>query len=237
MYDFVFFRGGRWAAASLLVMVAMLSGCAAQPTEVDALVLAQPKINPDLNARPSPVVVRLFQLKSLNAFQAADYFVLVDHPETLGPELLSSEEVLVRPDEALRLKRPILPEARYFAAVAAFRDVDRSKWRVDGQVENVTAIKIPLVWERKPAMALRIDLVDSTLQISSPDDVALLDVAEESARVKHKAQAGASGASDKAIAKAKAYAASAADRAADQAVSMAEDKAKDAVLSRLPSIQ
>ncbi|SMC25007.1 type VI secretion lipoprotein, VC_A0113 family [Andreprevotia lacus DSM 23236] len=236
MYDFLKTKM-RFGALLLAVLAVggLLAGCAAQPTEVDALVLAQPKLNPDLNARPSPVVVRLFQLKGLNAFQAADYFSLVEHPEALGPELLSSEELLVRPDEALRIKRPILPGATYFAAVAAFRDVDRSRWRVDGQVENVTAIKIPLIgYERKPAMALRIDLADSNLQISSPADVALLDVAQESARIKQAAakQATASNVS----AKTREFIASAANAAVDKAVSAAEDKAKDALLSKLPGV-
>ncbi len=57
------------------------------------LVVAQ-DVNPDRAGRPSPIVVRIYQLKEEGAFNNADYFALMDkEQETLGASLVSREGV------------------------------------------------------------------------------------------------------------------------------------------------
>ena len=69
------------------------------------------------------MVIKFYELKSLVAFDAADFFSLFDSEQkTLGAELLNSEVFQLRPGEELQLDRSLQPQARYIAVVAAFRD-------------------------------------------------------------------------------------------------------------------
>src|SRR5947209_3624390 len=85
--------------------IATLLGLAAcsstpKPTVVNTSVETKQKINPSIHGVSSPVVVRIYALKSLAAFNGADFFSLADKDkETLGAELLEREELLLKPGE------------------------------------------------------------------------------------------------------------------------------------------
>jgi len=138
-----------WRAALLASLVA----CAGPPpkkpppTMVQAIITVAPDVNPDASGRPSPVVVRLLELKNLDAFQSADFFALSERgKETLGAELLASDEFVLRPGEQRRIERPLQDDTRFVAAIAAFRDLDRAKWRtsVPVRLNQTMAIGIDL---------------------------------------------------------------------------------------------
>ena len=98
------------------------------PTKAALVVAAD--VNPDVGGRPSPIVVRLYQLKEEGAFNSASYFALSDkEQETLGPSLVSREEYELKPGETRELVLRIAPEARYLGAVAGYRDLNNSKWK------------------------------------------------------------------------------------------------------------
>lgn len=120
--------------ASLLACIWMLAiaGCASTPKPVDVklTITAAEDTNPDGRKRPSPVVIRLFELKALAAFNAADFFSLWERDkETLGNELVAREEYTLRPGETLNLDRKVQAETLYLGAVAAFRDLEHALWR------------------------------------------------------------------------------------------------------------
>jgi type VI secretion system protein VasD len=74
--------------------------------------------------------VRLYQLKEEGAFNGASYFALADKEQaTLGPSLESREEYELQPGQTKELTLKIPPEARYLGAVAAYRDLNNSKWK------------------------------------------------------------------------------------------------------------
>ena len=103
---------------------------APKPTVVQASLNASESLNPDIRGRASPVVVRILELKSLAAFQRGDFFSLWDREsETLGAELVSRDEILMRPGEQRQLKRTLQPDTRHLAVIAAFRDLERAQWR------------------------------------------------------------------------------------------------------------
>jgi len=88
-------------------------------------------INPDANGRPSPVVVRVYQLKTDAAFTAAEFFALFDDDKkTLGPELISRDEFVLGPAERRTIDVAVASETRFVGAVAAFRDIRNAQWRV-----------------------------------------------------------------------------------------------------------
>jgi len=88
-------------------------------------------INPDANNRPSPIVVRIYQLKTDAAFTAADFFTLFDDDKkALGPELISRDEFVLGPSERRTIDVTVASETRFVGAVAAFRDIRNAQWRV-----------------------------------------------------------------------------------------------------------
>jgi type VI secretion system protein VasD len=87
-------------------------------------------VNPDGSGRPSPVVVRVYQLKTDGAFSAADFFPLFDDDQkALGPELVSRDEFILAPAEQKSVDLTLSGETRYVGAVAAFRDIRNAQWR------------------------------------------------------------------------------------------------------------
>jgi type VI secretion system protein VasD len=87
--------------------------------------------NPDASGRPSPVVVRVYQLRTDAAFRSIDFFALFeDDQKALGPELISRDEFTMAPSERKTLDVTVASETRFVGAIAAFRDIRNTQWRV-----------------------------------------------------------------------------------------------------------
>jgi len=94
-------------------------------------VAAAADTNPDATGRPSPVVVRIYQLKTDAAFNSAEFMSLFDDEQKiLGPELISRDEFVLAPSERRMMEVSVSGETRYLAAIAAFRDIRNAQWRV-----------------------------------------------------------------------------------------------------------
>ena len=97
---------------------------------VEVSVAVAADVNPDARGRASPLVARLFELKSLAAFDGADFFALSERDkDTLGADLVAKEELLLQPGEQRKFKRTLDPATRFVAVVAAYRDIERARWR------------------------------------------------------------------------------------------------------------
>lgn len=121
-----------------LLLVALAAGCAskAPPPPPPAPAAAAPaRLSIDVDAagnanRGLPVVVRVYELTGTGAFGGADFFSLYDRDgATLGGEMLSRESLTLAPGQGQMIDKPLNPEARYLGVVAAFRDIDRARWR------------------------------------------------------------------------------------------------------------
>jgi type VI secretion system protein VasD len=134
----------RRALCAWIVAVAATAGAGPGPTrlvahaqvrpnskgQVPITIAASAEANPDANGRPSPVVVRVYQLKSDTAFSRADFLVLFDDDEkALGPDLIVRDEYVLGPAESRTVYVNISEDARTVGAVAMFRDVRNSLWR------------------------------------------------------------------------------------------------------------
>jgi type VI secretion system protein VasD len=74
--------------------------------------------------------VRLFELKHPVAFENADFFSLYDRArESLAPDLITSEELELRPGETVTLRLNVAGGGRYVGVLAAYRDLPRTQWR------------------------------------------------------------------------------------------------------------
>jgi type VI secretion system protein VasD len=86
--------------------------------------------NPDVRGRPSPVVVRIYELRTLGAFNSADFFSLFEkEAETLGGDLVGREEYDLQPGETRPYRRQLQPDTKFIGVAAAFRDLEKARWR------------------------------------------------------------------------------------------------------------
>ncbi|MGY2291444.1 type VI secretion system lipoprotein TssJ [Pseudomonas sp. SDO528_S397] len=125
---------------SLLAALVLLAGCStlspySKVTKLNLKLTASDQLNPDLNGRPSPVVVRLFELKHPVAFENADFFSLYERAkESLAPDMVATEELELRPGETVDLKLSVEEGSRYVGILAAYRDLSDTQWRYTLQV-------------------------------------------------------------------------------------------------------
>lgn len=118
----------------LLIGILMLSGCASwfqsDITKLDLRLTAAADLNPDLSGRPSPLVVRLYELKSPAIFQNVDFFSLYEYDrESLGMDLVKTEEILMTPGQQTEIRAALSEQTNYLGVMAAYRDIERSNWR------------------------------------------------------------------------------------------------------------
>ncbi len=143
----------RFLPAAALAALAVLSGCSALSpnsdlTKLDLSLQGSDQLNPDLNGRPSPIVIRLLELKHPVAFENADFFSLYQRPkEALSPDLVIQEELELRPGEQRELKLFVQDGSRYVGVLAAYRDLPESSWR----------FVIPLQHKAQNRIELRLD--------------------------------------------------------------------------------
>jgi type VI secretion system protein VasD len=98
---------------------------------IEATLVGGPNLNPNLEGRASPVVVRLFELKQTAAFRAANFSALFEGPkEALGDGLVAQQEFILRPGEIRHYDRAGDPQPAALGLAAAFRTLDKDTWRV-----------------------------------------------------------------------------------------------------------
>jgi type VI secretion system protein VasD len=112
-----------------------MAGCLStppKPSNVKLTLRATADVNPDGNGRPSPVVVRIYQLKSDTAFAGAEFFALYDdEKKALGPDLLAkSDEFTLGPGDSNPTPISVAPDAKFIGVIAAYRDYRNAQWRV-----------------------------------------------------------------------------------------------------------
>ena len=123
-----------------------LAACASppKPTQVAGTIQASELVNPSTSHRPSPLLLRVYELKTAAAFNSADFMSLYQRDKAeLGADLLAKEEFVMAPGESKKFAKTLAPETRFLGVVAAFRDVEHARWRSivavpPGQLHNVT---------------------------------------------------------------------------------------------------
>lgn len=121
---------------------------APEPTskEIEAKIAVSNTVNPDIDGRPSPIVVRIYELKTLGKFEVGDFYKLFDeHEAFLGSDLIASEQFHLQPGDTKTLKLKVPLETNYFAVAAAYRDVNRAIWRASKQLKSEQSTQIEVV--------------------------------------------------------------------------------------------
>lgn len=105
------------------------TGCA--KPRVELAVASQPNVNPDNSGRPSPVIVKVLELRNDVAFKQAEFQTLFNTPlQILGADLLAADELTFIPGEARRVAYQPTPNTKFVGVIAGFRQMDRALWRI-----------------------------------------------------------------------------------------------------------
>jgi len=125
--------------AGVCLMAAAMAGCSsdksAKTTPVRIVIQADQLVNPNARGEASPVVVRIYELKTVSSFNQAQFFELFDNDaKILGPDLVAKREVELKPSEKVDFERQSPYETRYIGVVAGFRLGDGAQWRKTAEV-------------------------------------------------------------------------------------------------------
>jgi type VI secretion system protein VasD len=119
----------------MLAISSGLSGCALfgmgpDPTELEVTIEASANLNPNAEGRPSPIVIRFYELSSVDVFETSDFFTLYDNEmATLGKFIQFRDEMNIKPGDRKSFELEAKPETRYVGIIAAYRDLDNARWR------------------------------------------------------------------------------------------------------------
>ncbi len=130
-------------------VIALFAGCAAKPPAappppppvvMSLSVHAAGDANPDGEGRASPVVVRIYQLRSEDAFKALDLEALYYRDkDALAADLVARDEWTLRPGETHENKWQVSPDVRTIAVVGALRSYRDVPWRISVPVPPATS--------------------------------------------------------------------------------------------------
>jgi type VI secretion system protein VasD len=119
------------SVAAMSVALA-LCGCAGalKPAQVVGTLQASATINPSVSKRPSPLLVRVYELKSATAFNSIDFVSLYQRDQAeLGADLLGRDEYMLAPGETRAFTKTLAPDTRFIGVLGAFRDLEHARWR------------------------------------------------------------------------------------------------------------
>ncbi len=124
-----------------------LGGCAKAPViepppppaMLDIAIQASSAVNPDADGRPSPVMLRVYQLQEVAAFRKATLGELWgSEPAVLGAALVAQREFALRPGESARASMELPANVQQLGVAAAFRDFRSGAWRAIADVPQPT---------------------------------------------------------------------------------------------------
>nr|VFK53830.1 MAG: type VI secretion system protein VasD [Candidatus Kentron sp. TUN]VFK55360.1 MAG: type VI secretion system protein VasD [Candidatus Kentron sp. TUN]VFK57096.1 MAG: type VI secretion system protein VasD [Candidatus Kentron sp. TUN] len=122
---------------------------------LQANIMVSENTNPNSDGRPSPVTVRIYQLKSGKKFKNADFPSLYNNDEAiLGADFVFKEEMDVHPGVEVPLERELERTTRYLGVMVTFRDFENSTWRALTGLPSKGNILVKIddlsvsIWER-----------------------------------------------------------------------------------------
>lgn len=94
---------------------------------------ARAELNTDDDSHPSPVFIRVYQLRYAKSFESASYQSLVTNDkDILGETLLDMKEIILKPNTSISLDVPLDVNADYVGVIALFKEPDlkMDNWRI-----------------------------------------------------------------------------------------------------------
>ena len=138
-------------------VVLLGAGCSSAPkvASLAGSIQAAADLNPSVSQRPSPLLLRVYELKTAAGFNQADFMALYQSDTaTLGADMVSREEFTLQPGETRPYNKQLGLETRFLAVFAGFRNLEKARWRVAVPVEAGRAQKVLIRAEALSVAAL-----------------------------------------------------------------------------------
>jgi type VI secretion system protein VasD len=108
-----------------------------EPTRVVLDFEAAGDINPNIARRASPLVVRIYRLKSYSVFEDSDFISLYENDaQVLGEELVQKQEIFLKPNEKRTVFFEPSDEVETIGVLAAFRYYEQGRWKVVTRIQT-----------------------------------------------------------------------------------------------------
>ncbi|MNE17041.1 Type VI secretion lipoprotein [compost metagenome] len=118
------------------------------------------QLNPDASGTPLSVVMRVYQLTSLERFTSTDADSLWDDPKkALGNTLVESREITLLPGIGQIDQWTLSPSARYVGVAAFFRVDDNGRWKV---AFDANSLRKDGIWFSSDGLRVLVDKTDIT---------------------------------------------------------------------------
>ncbi len=99
---------------------------ATQVKTMNVDIVSRASLNTNEAGQSLSTVVRVYQLKTPQAFEQLDYTQLqTNDPDALKADLLAAKDVVLRPDASASISEPMNGDAEYVGIVAFFRKPDK----------------------------------------------------------------------------------------------------------------
>ena len=152
----------RVATIILCIATLLIFGCSSDPEKPETApaslsppipaqfnLVASDQVNPDLNGRPSPIVIRVYELKNLGKYEVGDFYQLFENYDAhLGAELVASGEYHINPGEVKKIKRTLSEGTKYVAVAAAYRDINQAIWKDSIRIADEKTIDLLVFIEK-----------------------------------------------------------------------------------------
>jgi type VI secretion system protein VasD len=117
-------------AAMMLVLLSACGGGAPKREALDMQIAATADVNPDMQGRPSPIILHILELGSTEQFNRLDYMGLTQPSgAALGADLLGKTQLVMQPGENKPYPMELNPLTTAIGLVAGYRDIDNAAWR------------------------------------------------------------------------------------------------------------
>lgn len=106
-------------------------------TSAAMTIQATDTINPSSTGLSSPVLLRIFTLKTATAFLQHDFGAIFGgNAEALGDDLVGKREYLIQPGATIKYEESLPPDVTVIGIVAGFRSIDTAQWRAQLPVKT-----------------------------------------------------------------------------------------------------
>ena len=120
----------------------LLLGCSSSTPPLSSITLSftsKSDLNPDINSRPSPVDICIFQLRTSDHFLQSKFFDLYTQAtEALDKSLIEEHNIELTMNQTRKLNITLDKETQYLGFLVAYYDLEHAKWRDIKSISTLT---------------------------------------------------------------------------------------------------
>ncbi len=168
---------GLLRAGAMAGLLCLLSSCglltptasAPPPKEIPQIEIAieaSPGLNPDDKGRPSPILLRVYELRGESVFQEADFFSLQNSDKTtLAADMLTVDQFVLRPSDVRSIRRSLHPQTTAIGVFAGYRDLPNASWRAVLKLPIARDVTWYQFMRTTTKLQLRVDLQPNSISL------------------------------------------------------------------------